>query len=263
MWVDDPHFNLGYHVRHTAIPPPGDEEQLRRLVGRLMSQQLDRHKPLWEMWMIEGLSDGRWALISKIHHCMVDGVSGTDLLTVLLDEEREPARDARQEAWHPGPEPGGAELLARRARRAGHEPGGGAARGRALAGVPARARPRDARHPAGPRGPALADPAHAGLDAQRPDRPAPALGVGASAAVGRQGDPRGARRHGQRRRARRDHAGLPRAAARARRGRRGPPRADAGSGLGPRGPTSAAPTTTASRRCSPSCPWASPTRSPA
>ena len=113
VWVEDPRFNVGYHVRHTAIPPPGDEEHLRRLVGRLMSQQLDRHKPLWELWMIEGLSDARWALVSKIHHCMVDGVSGTDVLTVLLDEERDPARDARQEAWHPGPEPGGTELLSR------------------------------------------------------------------------------------------------------------------------------------------------------
>ena len=112
VWVDDPRFNLGYHVRHTAMPTPGDEANLRRLVGRLMSQQLDRHKPLWEMWVAEGLSEGRWALISKIHHCMVDGVSGTDLLTVLLDEEREPAREARVEEWQPGPEPRQAQLLA-------------------------------------------------------------------------------------------------------------------------------------------------------
>ena len=81
LWVDDPHFNIGYHVRHTALPPPGGDEELRNLVGRVMSQQLDRTKPLWEMWMVEGLEDGHWAIISKVHHAMVDGVSGTDLFT--------------------------------------------------------------------------------------------------------------------------------------------------------------------------------------
>src|SRR5450432_606873 len=89
VWVDDPHFNLGYHVRRTALPAPGGDEELRNLVGRVMSQQLDRAKPLWEMWVAEGLDDGRWALISKVHHCMVDGVSGTDLMTVILGKERE------------------------------------------------------------------------------------------------------------------------------------------------------------------------------
>ena len=83
-WVDDPHFNLDYHVRRTALPAPGGDEELRNLVGRVMSQQLDRAKPLWEMWVAEGLDDGRWALISKTHHCMVDGVSATDLLSVIL-----------------------------------------------------------------------------------------------------------------------------------------------------------------------------------
>lgn len=85
VWVDDPHFNLEYHVRHTALPAPGGEEQLRRLVGRVMSQQLDRTKPLWEMWMVEGLEDGRWALVSKVHHCLVDGVAGSELLAVMFD----------------------------------------------------------------------------------------------------------------------------------------------------------------------------------
>ena len=78
-------------MRRTALPSPGGEAELRNLVGRIMSQQLDRAKPLWEMWMAEGLGEGRWALVSKTHHCMVDGVSGTDLLTVILDKEREPA----------------------------------------------------------------------------------------------------------------------------------------------------------------------------
>lgn len=111
VWVDDPHFNLGYHVRRTGLPAPGGEEELRMLMGRVMSQQLDRSKPLWEMWIAEGLGGGRWALLSKVHHCMVDGVSATDLLSVLLDPEREPPR-APSPGWHPQPEPSAADLLA-------------------------------------------------------------------------------------------------------------------------------------------------------
>ena len=111
VWVDDSHFNLRYHLRRTALPAPGGEEELRILVGRIMSQHLDRAKPLWEMWMVEGLGAGRWALISKVHHCMVDGVSGTDLLTVILDRERKPVV-SRQDPWKPEPAPSGARLLA-------------------------------------------------------------------------------------------------------------------------------------------------------
>jgi diacylglycerol O-acyltransferase len=111
VWIDDTHFNLDYHVRRTALASPGGEEELRTLVGRVMSQQLDRAKPLWEMWVAEGLGGGRWALISKVHHCMVDGVSGTDLLAVLLDAEREPTR-APPPRWVPDPEPSAADLLA-------------------------------------------------------------------------------------------------------------------------------------------------------
>ncbi len=110
-WVDDPHFNLEYHVRRTALPRPGGDEELRKLVGRVMSQQLDRDKPLWEMWVVEGLEDGRWALISKTHHCMVDGVSATDLLSVILSQERE-AEDGDPEPWNAGPEPSSASLVA-------------------------------------------------------------------------------------------------------------------------------------------------------
>jgi len=111
VWVDDTHFNLGYHVRRTALPAPGGEQELRNLVGRIMSQQLDRAKPLWEMWMAEGLGEGRWALVSKVHHCMVDGVAGTDLLTVILDHERE-SRPAPAGEWAVDPGPSGARLLA-------------------------------------------------------------------------------------------------------------------------------------------------------
>jgi diacylglycerol O-acyltransferase len=110
-WVDDPYFNLDYHVRRTALPSPGGDEELRDLVGRVMSQQLDRTKPLWELWVAEGLDDGRWALISKTHHCMVDGVSATDLLSVILSQERQPAPDPVED-WRPGPEPNSAELVA-------------------------------------------------------------------------------------------------------------------------------------------------------
>src|ERR1700732_388404 len=85
VWVDDPHFNIEYHVRHTALPSPGGEAELRKLVGRVMAQQLDRNKPLWEMWMVEGLEDGRWAMLSKTHHAMVDGVAGTDLLGGIIE----------------------------------------------------------------------------------------------------------------------------------------------------------------------------------
>jgi diacylglycerol O-acyltransferase / wax synthase len=109
-WVDDPHFNLEYHVRRTALPAPGGDDELRNLVGRVMSQQLDRAKPLWEMWVAEGLDDGRWAVISKVHHCMVDGVSGTDLMTVILSKERAAAA-AVDDGWEPAPEPSSAALL--------------------------------------------------------------------------------------------------------------------------------------------------------
>ena len=93
VWVDDPHFNLSYHVRHTALPAPGSDEILRRTAARLFAQRLDRRKPLWEIWMVEGLSDKRWALLSKVHHCMVDGVSATDLMTVMFDDSPAPATD--------------------------------------------------------------------------------------------------------------------------------------------------------------------------
>ena len=104
VWVDDPNFQLGYHVRHSALPSPGDEHDLENLMGRLMSQELDRTRPLWEVWVVEGLPADRWALISKVHHCMVDGVSGIDLMTVLLDTDRASTTQPIQ-PWNPAPEP--------------------------------------------------------------------------------------------------------------------------------------------------------------
>jgi WS/DGAT/MGAT family acyltransferase len=91
VWVDDPNFDLHYHLRSTALPAPGGDEQLSNLMARVMSQRLDRDYPLWEYWLVEGLSGGRWALISKVHHCMVDGISGTDLYRVIFDFTPDPA----------------------------------------------------------------------------------------------------------------------------------------------------------------------------
>lgn len=116
LWVDDPDFNLEYHVRQTALPKPGSESQLMRLAARIMSQQLDRTKPLWEVWIIEGLQDGRLAMISKTHHALIDGVSGVDLATVMFDLSPVPPDLGKEteglEAWTPAPEPTGAELVA-------------------------------------------------------------------------------------------------------------------------------------------------------
>ena len=90
VWVDDPHFNPRYHVRDTALPRPGGEDELKRLAGRVFSQALDRSKPLWELWLVEGLQDGRFALLSKTHHALVDGISGVDIATVLFDSAPDP-----------------------------------------------------------------------------------------------------------------------------------------------------------------------------
>lgn len=90
-WADDPSFDLSEHLRHTALPRPGSTAQLQALFGRLMSAQLDRSKPLWECWLVEGLAEDRWALINKVHHCMVDGIAGTDLLTTVLTPYASPS----------------------------------------------------------------------------------------------------------------------------------------------------------------------------
>jgi WS/DGAT/MGAT family acyltransferase len=85
VWVDDEHFALDYHLRHSSLPRPGNEDQLKQLAGRIVSSPLDRHKPLWELWVIEGIDEDRFAIIAKIHHCMIDGISGVDLTTILLN----------------------------------------------------------------------------------------------------------------------------------------------------------------------------------
>jgi diacylglycerol O-acyltransferase / wax synthase len=112
-WVDDPHLNLHYHVRHTALPSPGAEEQLKVLAGRVFSQQLDRDKPLWEIWIAEGLEDERFALLAKTHHALVDGVSGMDIVSVLFDTTPEPAAPTGPgDRWLPRPLPSRAQLFA-------------------------------------------------------------------------------------------------------------------------------------------------------
>ncbi len=136
MWVDDPRFNIEYHVRHTALPAPGSVEQLRLLTGRLFSQRLDRSKPLWELWLVQGLEGNRFALINKTHHALVDGVSGVDITTVLFDTSPTPT-PVGGEGWTPSVEPSDAMLVAegvkgiatfpvraaRRALHAGRHPG--------------------------------------------------------------------------------------------------------------------------------------------
>jgi WS/DGAT/MGAT family acyltransferase len=128
-WIDDEHFNLAYHVRRTAVPSPGGRAELDALVGRVMSQHLDLHRPLWEMWVVEGLEDGggnasasgaapsgnafgagQWAIVSKVHHCMVDGVASVDLMALLFDVERTPAPLPEPPPWTPAAAPSSVEI---------------------------------------------------------------------------------------------------------------------------------------------------------
>jgi WS/DGAT/MGAT family acyltransferase len=113
FWIDDPAFNLEYHVRHSALPSPGSEEQLRNMAARVFSQQLDRTKPLWELWIVQGLTRKRFALVTKTHHALVDGVSGVDIATVLFDVKPVPEPSHPEHDWIPAPEPSGAQLLAK------------------------------------------------------------------------------------------------------------------------------------------------------
>src|SRR3954452_6510392 len=114
LWVDDPDFTLDYPLRHAALPAPGSETQLRAMAPRIVSQQLDRQRPLWELWLVEGLEDSRFALIWKTHHALVDGISGVDLATVLFDLTPEPAVLPHPDRpWTPGRPPSPVGLAAR------------------------------------------------------------------------------------------------------------------------------------------------------
>jgi WS/DGAT/MGAT family acyltransferase len=116
VWVDDEHFSIDYHLRHSSLPRPGNETQLKQQAGRIVSTPLDRSKPLWELWVVEGVDDDRFALIAKIHHCMIDGISGVDLTTILLNltptsEIEEP------DDWTPRPQPTHTQLAVAEAAR--------------------------------------------------------------------------------------------------------------------------------------------------
>jgi diacylglycerol O-acyltransferase len=121
VWVDDPDFDLSYHVRRSALPAPGTEEVLRELVGRLLTRQLDRSRPLWEVYLVEGLADGRFAVVTKTHHAMVDGMASMDIGAVLLDLTPQP-RETPAEDWQPAREPSGLELAAAAAVDVLHRP---------------------------------------------------------------------------------------------------------------------------------------------
>ena len=126
IWVDDARFNLHYHVRHLSLPRPGDERLLKRLAGHVMSLPLDHRRPLWELWVVEGLPKNRFAILTKAHHCMVDGVGSADLMTASM--QLAPDATVREpRPWIPRPAPGGLELaFGELARRVGQ---GGAALG--------------------------------------------------------------------------------------------------------------------------------------
>jgi WS/DGAT/MGAT family acyltransferase len=155
VWVDDPHFQVLYHVRPTAVPAPGGTEELRNLAGRVLGQRLDLSRPLWEMWVVEGLTEGRWAIISKVHHCLVDGVGGSDLMTGLFDLTPEapkaPPDALSSRAAEPTPSgpalvlSGVVDTSVEQLRRLVHLPSivghaTGAATGRFVGGLPAYAR---------------------------------------------------------------------------------------------------------------------------
>src|ERR1019366_733400 len=111
VWVDDPRFCIDDHVRHATLPSPGTEQSLRDWVARLMSEHLDLSRPPWESWLVDGLEGGRWAMVNKTHHSMIDGISGADIIDVLLD--RDPHAAARAAApWTPAVETSPVRLAA-------------------------------------------------------------------------------------------------------------------------------------------------------
>ena len=204
LWVDDPTFNLAYHVRHTALPEPGDESALLAMAARVFSQRLDRSKPLWELWLVERQSGDGWALLSKTHHALVDGVSGVDLASVLFDLTPEGPESADgEEPWVPQPEPSGAELAARGHQRRGAG-GGGGRRRRARRRVEARrrVRPRARGRRGHRRGRLDGAQRRARHAVQRPARPAPPAPARARGPRRVQAGQGRVRHHRQRRRAR-------------------------------------------------------------
>ena len=176
VWVDDPDFDLRYHVRLTALPPPGGDEQLAELMGRVMSQRLDRDHPLWEYWLIEGLAQDRWALISKLHHCMVNGVSATDLYRVIFDAPPNLRRLPPTTAGLPARSLPGSSWPPRRRWTWSCSRSGKSSALRGAVADPRRCPPAGNRHRAGDReaGPVAGH----GVFAERAHRPAAALHLG-------------------------------------------------------------------------------------
>lgn len=140
VWVDDPHFDLSYHVRHASLPRPGSVEQLTEYATRVLSRQLDRARPLWELYYIEGLEEGRFALLAKSHQALIDGLEGMDIATVLLDLSPQGGEDPpAPEPWRPRPAPGTAQRLLQTAREVAETPAGVVEAARRAARGPTRA----------------------------------------------------------------------------------------------------------------------------
>lgn len=110
MWVDDEHFEIGHHLRRATVPAPGGKRELRKLAAGIFAAPLDRSRPLWEGWLLDGLKGGRWAILSKVHHCVVDGIGGNDLMTAVFDLDPD-AQCPAPAAWVPEPEPDMLELM--------------------------------------------------------------------------------------------------------------------------------------------------------
>jgi diacylglycerol O-acyltransferase len=121
VWVDDDRFNLNYHVHHTSLPRPGSIRQLKRLVGRIMSQKLDLSKPPWELWIVEGLEGGRFAMVNKLHHCMADGIAAVNMLSGLFSPDPD-APAHRPSTWRPRPAPRALDLALGELQRRGGAP---------------------------------------------------------------------------------------------------------------------------------------------
>jgi WS/DGAT/MGAT family acyltransferase len=124
FWVEDPDFDLDFHVRHTAVAPPGTDQQIAELVARIVGRPLDRRRPLWESYVIEGLPDDRFGILTKVHHATIDGAAGAELLVLMLDGDPEGDEiEAPADVWRPEREPTDSEVLLRAGANLVRKPG--------------------------------------------------------------------------------------------------------------------------------------------